>query len=137
MAEQKWKYVKLLKNQGAISDFEKEFSCNLPKSFKSMIPVINGGRPTNSEFNTDKADGRAVKSFLSFNEDDLERITSYNRNADIKNRNLYVNFAIDNFGNFIAFDKKDYSVVFIDFEKSENNIEFIALNFEDFLDSLY
>jgi hypothetical protein len=131
-----WKYVTPIVSSSAVTDFESEFTCVLPQDYKDMVDTINGGMPIPSTFDTDKTKERAVKEFLSFNDDDLESITFYNKSADIENRDDYIIFAVDNFGNLIAFNKSDSKVVFVDFEE-QGNVEKVADSFTDFLDKLY
>ena len=130
-----WKYVKKLKNNESIGEFEKEYSFIFPDDYKTCIILYNGGRPEFQVFDTDKQKERTIKSLLSFNKADIETIWKMAEwNKEIT-KEKYIPFASDNYGNLICFKKEDSSVNFIDHENE--NIEFIASSFTEFLGKLY
>ena len=130
-----WKYVKPLKSEDLISEFEKAQNIEFPESFKELVRINNGGRPEKDIFDTDAAKERTIKSFLSFNKEDRETVWKIaDWNEDVL-KDAYVAFGIDNFGNLICFKKNDLSVVFLDTESI--NEEMIADDFSAFIDKLY
>ena len=130
-----WKYVKQLKSQNYIEDFEHKINYTFPASFKECVKEYNGGKPDYRSFNTDKSENREIKSFLSFNPEDRESIWKvYDWNIDLTN-NSFIPFAIDNFGNLICFGKNTDNIVFINHETADT--EYVAKDFSIFLNSLY
>lgn len=130
-----WKYVKPIKDENLIGEFEKLADFKFPDAFKECVKQNNGGRPEHKVFDTDKRKERGLKSFLSFNKDDSEtvwKISDWNK-EELQDR--YIPFAIDNFGNLICFDAINSRVVFVDVENG--NIEMIASDFSGFLQKLY
>lgn len=83
-----------------------------------------------SIFNTSASQERTIKSFLSLNATDVENILKMNKGVAEISAKL-VAFAIDNFGNYICFDKENDAIVFLDFESGET--ELIDETFSDFL----
>lgn len=107
----------------------------LPQSFLECIRKYNGGRPELNLFDTEFTKERAMKSLLSFNQEDREtvwKIIEWNK-EELRNR--FAPFAIDNFGNLICFDKLNDNVVFLEHETLRQ--EKIADSFDDFLNGLY
>lgn len=130
-----WKYVKPLKSESNIKEFEEKYSFDFPDSFIEIVKKYNGARPENDSYDTDKTKERTIKSLLSFNKDDKETIWKINEWSAEELGDKYVAFAIDHFGNLICFSKRDKSIVFINTDFPE--IENISSNFSDFLDKLY
>ena len=130
-----WKYIKPLKSERNIKEFEEKYRFEFPDSFKETIKKCNGARPEKDIYDTDKTKERTIKSLLSFNKEDKETIWKINEWNTEELGDKYVAFAIDQFGNLICFSRSDKSVVFIntDFPK----IESVSSNFSDFLDKLY
>lgn len=125
------KYIKKLLNENSIKDFEKLTDILLPQDFCNFVKNNNGGRPEKQRFYTCGAKERSVKSLLSFNKEDKENIfVCY----DEKFFGYLAPIAIDNFGNLICFSK-DSKVYFWNHE--DENIEFIANSFSEFLQMLY
>ncbi len=130
-----WKYVKTLKSEDLIYEFERLVKYSFSDSFRKCIIENNGGRPSKKAFDTDKAKERELKSFLSFNKEDRETVWKiFEWNKD-ELTNKYVPFAIDNFGNIICFEVNTNKVVFINHENM--SIEVIADDFEEFINKLY
>ena len=130
-----WKYVKPLKSEKLIDDFEQLVCYSFPNEFKSCVQLHNGGRPAYRGFDTAKNVGREIKSFLSFNHNDRETVWKiYEWNKE-ELSNKYIAFAIDNFGNLICFDSKNDSVVF--FNHEDLSIELIANSFVEFMNLLF
>jgi len=130
-----WRYVKPLKDKNLVEDFECAVTYEFPNSFKECIENYNGGRPSESVFDTYKTKGIAMKSLLSFNKEDKENIWSLNEWVKNDLNNLFIAFAIDNFGNLICFDMRNDNIIFWNHEKNEK--EFVAKSFDEFLNKLY
>ena len=128
MAE--WRYVKPLENEEIIKQAETQLGITFNSSYIAFVKKYNGGRPPVSIFDTDKKSERTIKSFLSLNPADIENILKTNL-AVSKIRNDIIAFGIDNFGNYICFNKSDGTILFLDFESNET--EYIAANFDAFL----
>lgn len=130
-----WKYVKPLKSQDLIDDYECMVKYVFGNSFRNCVLEHNGGRPSRRTFDTEVKKERELKSFLSFNREDKEtvwKIFEWNQD-ELGSR--YVPFAIDHFGNLICFDANDDKIVFIHLE--DISVEMIADTFDEFLDALY
>lgn len=125
-----WRYIKPLAAESLISDAEEKLGYNFVDSYIDFVKEYNGSRPPVSIFSTSTSQERTIKSFLSFNATDVENILKLNRGVTEISANL-VAFAIDNFGNYICFDKQNDMVVFLDFETGET--ELIDKTFSDFL----
>ncbi len=130
-----WRFIKPLKCDGLIEEFEVDQDYEFPNAFKECIKKNNGGRPEKSTFDTDKTKERYMKSLLSFNKENSVNIWSVNEWVKKELAESYIAFAIDNFGNLICFDIDDNSIVFWDHET--NKTESVAETFDEFLDKLY
>ena len=130
-----WKYVKPLLSSESISDFETVVKYKFPDDFKKCVLENNGGRPDSRTFDTDRTKERELKSFLSFNKDDIESIWKISEWNKSELSDKYVAFAIDNFGNLICFDIKNNNIIFLDHETL--NTEKISDDFTGFLNGLY
>ena len=130
-----WKYVKALKSENAIAEFEKAYKIEFPDSFKEIVTKFNGGRPEKDVYDTDKTKERTIKSILSFNQDDKETIWKINEYSTEELGDKYVAFAIDHFGNLLCFSKSDQSIIFMDSETLKTEV--IANDFASFIDKLY
>lgn len=125
-----WRYIKPLATENLISDVEEKLDYKFTDSFVDFVKKYNGSRPPVSIFTTSSLQEKTIKSFLSFNPGDVENIVRLNRGvADISE--LLVAFAIDNFGNYLCFDRKNHMVFFLDFETGKT--ELIDKTFSDFL----
>lgn len=125
-----WRYIKPLAAESLISDAEEKLGYNFVESYIDFVKKYNGSRPPVSIFSTSTSQERTIKSFLSFNPTDAENIIKLNRGVTEISTKL-VAFAIDNFGNYICFDKQNDTVVFLDFETGETDL--IDKTFSDFL----
>lgn len=130
-----WKYVKALKSENAIAEFEKAYKIEFPDSFKELVTKFNGGRPEKDVYDTDKTKERTIKSILSFNQDDKETIWKINEYSTEELGDKYVAFAIDHFGNLLCFSKSDQSIIFMDSETLKTEV--IANDFASFIEKLY
>lgn len=130
-----WKYVKPLQTERLITSFENLVKYKFPEEFRKTVLLYNGGRPQYKTFDTEQVRERALKSFLSFNENDRETVWKIHEwNRDILGER-FVPFAIDNFGNLICFEAKNSTIVFLNHENGIS--EKIADCFDDFLRGLY
>ncbi|EMB7845530.1 SMI1/KNR4 family protein [Vibrio vulnificus] len=125
-----WRYIKPLAAESLIPDAEEKLGYNFVDSYIDFVKKYNGSRPPVSIFSISTSQERTIKSFLSFNATDVENILRLNRGVTEISAKL-VAFAIDNFGNYICFDKENDAVVFLDFETGET--ELIDNTFSDFL----
>ena len=152
-----WKYVEALESESLIDQFEKEVEYKFPLSFREVVIKNNGGLPSKTVFDTEY-DQCCMNYLLSFNMHD-ERFSiwdmrdawesnievakdygvesgDYSEFKELKQiYDRYVVFANTPFGDDIAFDKENDSVVYIDHEILD--VERIADSFEEFLDCLY
>ena len=62
-----WKYVKPLRSEELISEFENAQGMTPSEEFKELMRNCNGGRPDKKGFDTDTEKKKCLKSFLSFN----------------------------------------------------------------------
>lgn len=125
-----WRYIKPLETDSLIPDVERTLDYKFTNDYVDFVKKYNGGRPPVSEFSASKSQDRTIKSFLSFNPGDAENIVRLNKGvAEISV--MLIAFAIDNFGNYICFDKKNHNVLFLDFETGD--VDFIDETFSDFL----
>jgi len=129
-----WRYVKPLNNTDIVAQYGAEHGITFDGAFIECIKQNNGGRPSVSTFDTDKAKERTIKSLLSFDEKDAENIFKSNEML-AKETSILIAFALDNFGNYICFLKESGAVVFYDFESG--TIERITDDFSTFLGKLY
>lgn len=125
-----WRYIKPLAADSLIPDAEGKLGYNFVDSYIDFVKKYNGSRPPVSIFSTSTSQERTIKSFLSFNPTDVENIIKLNNGVSEISVKL-VAFAIDNFGNYICFNKENDAVVFLDFESGET--ELIDKTFSDFL----
>lgn len=129
-----WKYVKKLNNEKNIEEFEKLVKIKLPEDYKSFIKKYNGGRPSKKAFKTISGTEHLVKTFLSYNKEDLENIfKTYEYGYDFFDE-AYFAIGNDPFGNYILSDKKG-RIYYFDLESGKT--EFIENSFEQFIESLY
>lgn len=151
--ELKWKYIEPLESEELIDEFEKMRGYKFSDSFRKCIISNNGGHPELEAFDTAATEERCISYLLSFNKrgdatiwDSVEayesNINAAKQYGDLDEANAlkyifnrYVVFADTPFGDDIAFDKTDDSVVYINHETLE--VEKIADNFDAFLDCLY
>ena len=130
-----WKYIKPLINEESISEYQNLVNYTFPKDFIDTIKLYNGGRPENKYFTTSINKERVLKSFLSFNHNDIETVWKVFDNLDDIIKTKYVPFAMDNFGNLICFAKNNQNIIFLDYETLQE--ENICRSFNTFLNILY
>lgn len=129
-----WKYVKKLNDEKNIEEFEKLVRIKLPEDYKNFIKKYNGGRPSKKAFKTISGTEHLVKTFLSYNKEDLENIfKTYEYGHDFFDE-VYFAIGNDPFGNYILSDKKG-RIYYFDLESGKT--EFIGNSFEQFIESLY
>lgn len=130
-----WKYEKPT-TIDKITYFEKCHLWMFPDSFVDLCTKHNGGKPSKifcySYINNEKHE-RAIKRFLSFNEEDKENIWAITFNH-LSDGHKEIPFAIDMFGNLFCFDS-DFKIVFYNHES--DNYEAVSDSFESFMESLY
>lgn len=129
-----WKYVKELKNENLIENFEIENLVKLPFNLVECIKKYNGGRPNRKIFDTEVSKERVFKSLLSYNHDDLE--TVYLASEVLKNEGQkLIPIASDPSGNYICYNpEKKYIELWL---HETNTSEKISDDFDSFLNSLY
>lgn len=129
-----WKYVKALKDDNSIVQFERKYGIQLPEDIVECFKENNGGRPNRKVFDTELTKGRTIKCILSFNMDDLETIYSPMVIINAENPRL-VPIAVDPGGNYICYNIAKNNIVLWLHEM--NSTEAIAATFTDFLKGLY
>lgn len=151
----KWEEIRPLESEDLIDEYEQLRGYKFPLSFRECVIKNNGGYPEFDGFDTETTEERMLGFFLSFNKNEESSSTvwfsveAYESNINVAKQlgdleeataleeifNRYVVFADTPFGDDIAFDKTNDSVVYIDHETLE--IEHIANSFDEFLDCLY
>lgn len=129
-----WKFIKNLKDEKTIKEFESIINKKLPQDYISFIKLFNGGRPSKKVFKTTSGKEHMLKSFLSFNHEDVENIFSVNKwlSKDLKNN--YFAIASDPAGNYIVYNSK-FELYFWNHEN--DTIDFITDSLEKFIEILY
>lgn len=138
--DMEWRYVKELKNEGLVAEFEEMIGYEFPQDFKECINFINGGRPKYQDFDTTFCEGRDILAINSFNKDDSGNMwNSYEWDEDCGEfegfTGRYIPFAYSEGGDDICFDTSNNHVVYIDHETAE--VEEVADTFTEFINSLY
>ena len=128
-----WRYVKSLPTDFNVNEVESRLGFKFCDSFIAFVKNYNGGRPPIGVYDTDITKERTIKSFLSLNSSDEENIVKMNTYLEDASKDI-IAFAIDNFGNYICFEKDTSKIVFFNSE-TENN-EFIADDFDIFLKTI-
>lgn len=150
-----WNDIEVLESESLIDEFEELRRYKFPASFRECVIKNNGGTPEYCIFDTEDEAERVFSSLFTFNKntkkfsvwDALEaceiHLSDAKRNGDVEwiahCENVlarYVIFAGTPFGDDIAFDKTDDSVVYICHDDIAV-FEKIADSFEEFLDCLY
>lgn len=129
MSEITWRYVKTIKNEKSIDEFESKF-CALPKDLLECMRQNNGGRPSLSSFDLKNEKEKEFKTLLSFNEDDVENI--FEAQNLTKKEGLFP-FASDPFGNHLCL----YQGKIVFWNHETDDTEILADNFSEFLQKLY
>ena len=151
----KWSLVEPLESESLIDEFEQLCGYKFPESFRECVIKNNGGRPEKRVFDIETEEELLLNTLLSFNKkiecltiwETLEackiHLSDAKMNEDIEwikecetILERYVLFADTPFGDKIAFDKTDDSVVYICHD-GVAGFEKIADSFEEFLDCLY
>ncbi len=138
MYELTWKYVKKIKNNLTIKEFENNYKINFTDDFKEIVAEYNGARPNKTLIMLDNKIERVLKTLLSFNKTDKENIFSINQSLRGQLPDYFIAFASDPSGNYFCFNfnnPKNINIVFWDHEKKSEI--FIAKTFSDFLEMLY
>ncbi|WP_410501808.1 SMI1/KNR4 family protein [Exiguobacterium acetylicum] len=129
-----WKYVKPLKDKDSIKNFETLNGLQLPQDITDCIIQNNGGRPDKKVFDTEVSKGRAMKSLLSFNKNDLETVYDVIDVLKSERKDL-VPIASDPSGNYICYNLINKSIVF--WLHETNITEKVSDSFTTFLNGLY
>lgn len=140
-----WYRIEKLKSVELIDEFERKAKYKFCDSYRKFIIENNGGEPEEAFcYETESGDEHSLRMFLSFNKEDwnsifetFEGIEWFDEDFNPKDelRYRYIIFAEDDFGNHIAFDSTDNSVVFVDHETYI--VDKIADDFDGFLEALY
>lgn len=155
----KWKGVKPLKIASSLQQIENTWNIELPQSFKQIVYKSNAGVPEPNAFDTDQSKGKQFAELLNCNLEDEDNILQEYELISDKLPSLVFPFAADAGGNYVCFDyrqkKSEPSVVFwnheerfdiedgelvnkdVDEESDLHVIEYVAENFEAFLNKLY
>lgn len=131
MSSLTWKYVKELKNESAIENFEKNQQVHIPNDLKEIISKYNNGRPSLRYFDLGNEKGIEFKKLLSFNSDDKENIFEF-LSIDSQHSGL-LPFADDISGNLLCLYKG--KIYFWNHES--DTLTFLADTFSEFLATLY
>ncbi len=151
----KWVDGKKLESKKLIDEFEKMRGYTFPKSFKKFIVKNNGATPEFYCFDTEESVERVFGYLFSFNKEDdsalsmWDAVEAYEGHIETAKMcedfedleayeaiyDRYILFADTAFGDEIAFDRYDDSIVFIDSETLD--VEKIAEDFDDFLECFY
>lgn len=131
MSEITWKYVKELKNNTAIDEFEKAHNFSYPLDLKQILLKYNGGRPSLKYYDLQGEKDKEFKTLLSFNESDIENIYKCYP-LDSADKTL-IPFASDPAGNY--FILKDNAIYL--WEHESDKTTFLAASFAEFLDTLH
>lgn len=126
------KYVKSLKDKNSLIEFQKLYSYVFPRAYVIFVMKNNGGRPDKKSFVTAQNSERVLKSFLSFNSDDIENIWDM---VGLVYKQSLIPFAIDNFGNLLCFDKNTDSIIF--WREEDCVIELVSKSFNNLMEILY
>ena len=130
-----WNYVQPIKNKRVINEFSLMVDYVFSDEYLDFIEEYNGGRPDKRKFTTVEGNQYTLKTFLSFNKDDMDNVWDIvDWSEDLVQDKREIPFAIDNYDNLICFNSKDNKIVFCDTETTE--IEEIADDFEEFLEKL-
>lgn len=127
-----WKYVKPLKTEKLISEYEQLIDFKLSTDFVDIVKKYNGGRPSMKTFDTSKQEGKSFKSLLSFNREDRETVWNIWQSENYADKKI-APFGITDSGDTLCF--KNNAVVLFNHETEE--IEKVANNFNTFLSYLY
>lgn len=129
-----WKYIKELKDINNIEKFEQILEIKLPEDYMEYIKKYNGSRPGKKLFQCENGDEHMIKTFLSFNPEDIENIFKYYEALKMQLPKGYFPIASDPGGNFIIYNR-EFKLYYWNHEN--NKKEFIANNFKELIEKLY
>jgi hypothetical protein len=130
-----WNYVQPIKNKRVINEFSLMVDYVFSDEYLDFIEEYNGGRPDKRNFVTAEGNKYTLKTFLSFNKDDMDNVWDIiDWSEDLVQDKREIPFAIDAYDNLICFNCEDNKIIFCDTETAE--IEEIAEDFEEFLEKL-
>ena len=132
-----WILGRKLKSVELIDEFERLIGYSFCDSFKEAVMLHNAAYTDPDTFDTVETKGRVFRALFSFNKEDrgsIWKMCGWD-DDDTGMEDRYVEFADSPFGDSIAFDRQDDSVVFIDHETL--HVEKIADDFDGFLNCLY
>lgn len=126
-----WKYVKQLKKNDVIEEFEKKYICSFPQDLKDCLIKNNGGRPSLKYYDLGNEKDKEFKTLFSFNEDDIENIYKY-MPLDSSDKTL-IPFASDPAGNIFVVKNNSIGLWF----HESDEVIIIANTFSEFLSKLH
>ena len=140
--EMKWSWVKQLKSDNLIEEFENMIGYTFPEDYKECVRLNNGGAPELEAFDVkNEYIGTTGFGYLySFNKDDISSIWNLYEwdECDDDQRAFigrYIPFTSSAGGDPVCFDTTNNHVVFIDHETLE--VEELANSFSAFIEMLY
>lgn len=133
-----WYFVKPLKDEGLLAQFEGQYGKNLPQDFKDLFKVANGGSPSKAIFDTEEVKRLQLINLLSFNkevEDTEKEEQIYPVIDSLRNdpeTSELIPFASTGFDNFLCLDSENKVILYQSKSKQKLDIansvtEFIAL----------
>jgi hypothetical protein len=127
-----WSFAEPLRNEASIEEFEANCGIQFPEAFKEIVLKHNNGYPSCNCFALSSGELGQFEHLYSFNRDDAENVWDFNsrENLDVG----MIAFAVDAFGNQIAFRAEDMAIVLIDYDTDE--VSDIASDFSTFLSQL-
>lgn len=140
-----------LETESLIDEFEELTRYKFPISFRECVKKHNGGKPVYDAFNTEKS-AKPFNFLFSFNKREnectmwdvwksgkilLEDAIHGGDEDEIRVAQeiveRYIAFADSSFGDHIAFDRQDDSIVYIDHETLK--VEYVAESFDEFIEA--
>jgi cell wall assembly regulator SMI1 len=128
-----WQYVKPLQDPNAIAQLASEAGVKLSADIIADLREHNGGRPDKKTFDTVQTKERALKAFLSFNEDDKGSAFVI-LDALKKEQPGLLPFASDPGGDYVCITTEGKVVLWL---HETNEVEAVANSFSEFLSALY
>jgi len=132
MGLMKWKRVKPLKSEDAISETERKYNISIPYELRQCITQNNGGRPVPNTISIGNGQETDVKCLLSYNADDKESVYPVIKFFFEKYEGTLLPFAMDSSGNYFCL--KGSNVVLW---TQDTDVIPVSNNFTSFLDGLY
>ena len=127
-----WSFTEPLRNEASIEEFEANCGIQFPEAFKEIVLKHNNGYPSLNCFALPYGENSQFEHLYSFNREDTENIWNFNSRENLDAG--MIAFAVDAFGNQIAFRAEDMAIVFIDYDTNE--VSYIAGDFSTFLSQL-